>query len=352
MIVSATNGKTTTAGHDRRRAAGRRTRAGPQPRRLEHDLGRRHRAARAARRRGPVRGRRGVAAAGRGGARPAPDRARQPVPRPARPLRRARAPRRRVGRAGGRARRARPGSCSERRRPAGRRPRPRPRARAAARASPTSGSRTRARRCRSSSTPSTPSTAAAAALPTRTSGPSSAIWATTVPELRRRPAAARRRRDRIELDGMRGSRVAVRTPAGEVELEPPPPGLYNVYNALAALAAALRARRSGSRTRGRRSGRCEAVFGRVETIDGRRRRAVSILLIKNPAGANEVLRTLLLEARRGPAPASISGSRSTTESPTAATSPGSGTPTSSCSPVSVRAGRLRGDAGRRRWRCG
>ncbi len=39
----------------------------------------------------------------------------------------------------------------------------------------------------------------------------------------------------------------------------------------------------------------EAVFGRVETIevDGR---PVSILLIKNPAGANEVLRTLLLES--------------------------------------------------------
>jgi UDP-N-acetylmuramyl tripeptide synthase len=42
------------------------------------------------------------------------------------------------------------------------------------------------------------------------------------------------------------------------------------------------------------------AFGRVETIpvDGT---AVSILLIKNPAGANEVLRTLLLESRgRGP----------------------------------------------------
>ena len=35
-------------------------------------------------------------------------------------------------------------------------------------------------------------------------------------------------------------------------------------------------------------------FGRVETI-AIERRQVSILLIKNPAGANEVLRTLLLE---------------------------------------------------------
>ena len=39
----------------------------------------------------------------------------------------------------------------------------------------------------------------------------------------------------------------------------------------------------------------EAVFGRVETI-AVADKTVSILLIKNPAGANEVLRTLLLEA--------------------------------------------------------
>jgi UDP-N-acetylmuramyl tripeptide synthase len=98
---------------------------------------------------------------------------------------------------------------------------------------------------------------------------------------------------RIGLDGMRGSRVTVRAPEGEIELRLPLPGLYNVYNALAALTAALRLgiplERAASAL-----GEMEAVFGRVETIevDGK---AVSILLIKNPAGANEVLRTLLLE---------------------------------------------------------
>ena len=69
--------------------------------------------------------------------------------------------------------------CALRRRPADRRPRPRPRAERRRAASPTSGSRTRARRCPSSSTPTTPSTAAAAAPPTPTTAPSSATSATT-----------------------------------------------------------------------------------------------------------------------------------------------------------------------------
>jgi len=99
---------------------------------------------------------------------------------------------------------------------------------------------------------------------------------------------------RIDLEGMRGSRVTVRTPEGETELRLPLPGLYNVYNALAALTAALRLGIPLERA-ATALGEMEAVFGRVETIevDGK---AVSILLIKNPAGANEVLRTLLLEA--------------------------------------------------------
>ncbi|HZO06702.1 MAG TPA: Mur ligase family protein, partial [Solirubrobacterales bacterium] len=98
----------------------------------------------------------------------------------------------------------------------------------------------------------------------------------------------------IELRGMDGSRSRVRTPAGEIELELPLPGLYNVYNALAAIAAGLRLGVSPERI-GAALGEMRAAFGRVETIavgDAQ----VSILLIKNPAGANEVLRTLRLEA--------------------------------------------------------
>ncbi len=98
----------------------------------------------------------------------------------------------------------------------------------------------------------------------------------------------------IELRGMDGSRTTVRTPAGEIELELPLPGLYNVYNALAAVAAGLGLGVAPERIATALGG-VRAAFGRVETIavDGK---PVSILLIKNPAGANEVLRTLRLEA--------------------------------------------------------
>ncbi len=99
---------------------------------------------------------------------------------------------------------------------------------------------------------------------------------------------------RIELRGMEGSTATVRVPSGEIEVELPLPGLYNVYNALAAISAALElgvdAEHVAAALRDMR-----AAFGRVETIpvgEGE----VSILLIKNPAGANEVLRTLKLEA--------------------------------------------------------
>ena len=101
----------------------------------------------------------------------------------------------------------------------------------------------------------------------------------------------------IELEGMSGSRVTVRSPEGEVAFRLPLPGLYNVYNALGALSAArelgLPIEDAAPALEGMR-----AVFGRVETIEVRDR-PVSILLIKNPAGANEVLRTLRLESSDG-----------------------------------------------------
>ena len=99
----------------------------------------------------------------------------------------------------------------------------------------------------------------------------------------------------IELQGMDGSRTRVRTPSGEIELNLPLPGLYNVYNALAAVAAGLRLGVAPERIASA-LGEMRAAFGRVETIPVNDT-PVSILLIKNPAGANEVLRTLMLESR-------------------------------------------------------
>ncbi|HLM08790.1 MAG TPA: MurT ligase domain-containing protein [Thermoleophilaceae bacterium] len=101
---------------------------------------------------------------------------------------------------------------------------------------------------------------------------------------------------RVTLEGMEGSRMELRTPAGELSLRLPLPGFYNVYNAVAAAAAALDLGVPADATVAALTG-FAGSFGRVETIPigGRR---VSILLVKNPAGANEVLRTLLLEEGR------------------------------------------------------
>ena len=97
----------------------------------------------------------------------------------------------------------------------------------------------------------------------------------------------------IELHGVRSARFELSTPAGTAPVELPLPGLYNVYNALAAAALTLA---MGAALDDVAAGLQEVApaFGRAETVQlgGRE---LSILLVKNPAGANEVLRTLTLE---------------------------------------------------------
>jgi UDP-N-acetylmuramyl tripeptide synthase len=94
----------------------------------------------------------------------------------------------------------------------------------------------------------------------------------------------------IELRGLQASRFVLTTPAGPVEVELALPGLYNVYNATAAASLALAA---GASLEDIRAGlaRFSAAFGRFERIRAGGK-SVVLLLIKNPAGANEVVRTL------------------------------------------------------------
>ena len=97
----------------------------------------------------------------------------------------------------------------------------------------------------------------------------------------------------VVLEGVRAARFTLRTPAGEAEGHLALPGLYNVYNALAAaalataLAVPLPTIVAGLQATVPAFGRAESV-----TVAGRELR---ILLVKNPAGANEVLRTLALQ---------------------------------------------------------
>ena len=99
--------------------------------------------------------------------------------------------------------------------------------------------------------------------------------------------------ERVELHGTRSASVELRTPEGRLSLELPLPGLYNVYNALGAISLCIAlgvpagVAASGIAT-------VSAAFGRAETLRVGDRE-LSILLVKNPAGANEVLRTLALE---------------------------------------------------------
>jgi UDP-N-acetylmuramyl tripeptide synthase len=95
----------------------------------------------------------------------------------------------------------------------------------------------------------------------------------------------------IELRGLDGAAFTLVAAEGEARVELRLPGLYNVYNALGAASLALA---HGIGLDDVRDGlaRFSAAFGRFERIPIGDRR-VLMLLIKNPAGANEAIRTLV-----------------------------------------------------------
>ncbi len=107
-----------------------------------------------------------------------------------------------------------------------------------------------------------------------------------------RPQPAVAARD-VRLEGIRAATFTLATPEGDRTVRLPLPGLYNVYNALAAAALASTLGVGLDDVVAGLEG-VEPAFGRAETVrlgD----RDMAILLVKNPAGANEVLRTLTLE---------------------------------------------------------
>jgi UDP-N-acetylmuramyl tripeptide synthase len=98
---------------------------------------------------------------------------------------------------------------------------------------------------------------------------------------------------RIELDGTRSATFEIQAPDGRSIVTLPLPGLYNVYNALGAAALCLKLGIPLAEVvAGLES--TAAAFGRAETVSIGPTE-LQILLVKNPAGANEILRTLALE---------------------------------------------------------
>ncbi len=95
----------------------------------------------------------------------------------------------------------------------------------------------------------------------------------------------------VELHGLDGVSFLLTTPEGSRRVELKLGGLYNVYNAVAA-AALARALGSDLDEVVDGLGRFSAAFGRFERI-AVADKTLLLLLIKNPAGANEAVRTLL-----------------------------------------------------------
>jgi UDP-N-acetylmuramyl tripeptide synthase len=103
----------------------------------------------------------------------------------------------------------------------------------------------------------------------------------------------------VSLQGRERAAFRLDTPEGSRRIELGLPGLYNVYNAVAA-AALARALDATLDEIAAGLERFSAAFGRFERIAVGEKR-ILLLLIKNPAGANEAVRTLV----DGGAPQSI-----------------------------------------------
>jgi UDP-N-acetylmuramyl tripeptide synthase len=95
----------------------------------------------------------------------------------------------------------------------------------------------------------------------------------------------------IELHGVESLALAITDSAGRTaRYEVGVPGLYNAYNTLAAVAVAGAAGIDGATTRAALA-RFRSAFGRIERVSWQGR-SLTLALVKNPTGFNEVLRML------------------------------------------------------------
>lgn len=97
----------------------------------------------------------------------------------------------------------------------------------------------------------------------------------------------------VGLDGIRGVDLVIVTPAGPVQVRIGLPGVTNAYNATAAAACAV-ALGIPLPAVARALTDARAAFGRGEWVSLAGREVI-LLLAKNPTGANETIRTVLLD---------------------------------------------------------
>lgn len=98
------------------------------------------------------------------------------------------------------------------------------------------------------------------------------------------------RATRISLSESAGTMLEIAAPSGVLRARLALPGLYNAYNALAATAAAHALGIEQSAV-AQALAQFQAAFGRVERLQVGDKQ-IALFLVKNPAGFNEVLRTV------------------------------------------------------------
>lgn len=99
---------------------------------------------------------------------------------------------------------------------------------------------------------------------------------------------------RLASDGQGPSHATIRTPEGEIEVEIPLPGVHNVYNATAAIGAAMAAGFEMKKTPAALA-TLRPAFGRLEKIQATDQ-TIYLAFVKNPTSFNLMLRLIAQHA--------------------------------------------------------